>query len=264
MELDKMQELIVGYSLDILDEGELADAQKLVDSDPEAQAMLLEFQKVMGQLALSVTPMSPPSGSLERLRQKAGIAVVPALAPEPLPLRKPEPLPFPVQKARKPNPYRNWLAYAAALVLFMTSAIFGGLWLDTRNNLDQTARSKQDILAVLASSDMKVTSLKPANSNVGGTLRLYTDPAQDRAYVVSQNLTALPGDKEYEAWFVTNDNQVLKAGLLGQGGSRDPTVQALDTRGTVENFKAMVITIEKKGGVEKSEQQPVLVGEITS
>jgi hypothetical protein len=223
--------------------------------------MLLEFQKVTGQLALSVQPVSPPSGSLERLRQKAGINTAPA--PKPTPLDKPEPLPFPMQKSRKVNPFRNWLAYAAALVLFITSAVLGGLWLDTRNNLDQSERSRQDILAVLASSDMKVTSLKSSDSNVGGTLRLYTDPKHDRAYVVSQNLTALPGDKEYEAWFVTSDNQVLKAGLLGQGGSRDPTVQAVDTRGTVENFKAIVITIEKKGGVEKSEQQPVLVGEIT-
>lgn len=261
MELDKMQELIVGYSLDILDEGELADAQKLVGSDPEAQAMLFAFQKVTGQLALSVQPISPPSGSLERLRQKAGITVAPA--PAPIPLPKPEPLLLPVQKTRKPNPFRNWLAYAAALVLFLTSAVFGGLWLDARNNLDQTERSKQELLALLASSDMKVTSLKSANSNVGGTLRLYTDPTHDRAYVISQNLTALSGDKEYEAWFITNDNQVLKAGLLGQGGSRDPTVQTVDTRGAVENLKAMVITIEKKGGVEKSEQQPVLVGEIT-
>ncbi len=261
MERDKMQELIVCYSLDILDEGELAEAQKLVSSNPEAQALLLEFQKVTGQLALSVQPISPPSGSLERLRQKAGIAVI--SAPEPTPLRKPQPLPFPVQTSRKTNPFRNWLAYAAALVLFITSAVFGGLWLDARNNLDQTSRSRQELLAMLASSDMKVTSLKSSNSNIDGTLRLYTDPTHDRAYVVSQNLTALPGDKEYEAWFVTNDNQVLKAGLLGQGGSRDPAVQAVDTRGTVENLKAIVVTIEKKGGVEKSEQQPVLVGEIT-
>ncbi len=115
---------------------------------------------------------------------------------------------------------------------------------------------------MLASSSMQVTALKPASAPVGGSLMLYTDSANDRAYLVSNNLTGLPGDKEYEAWLVTDDNRVLKAGMLGAGGNESPSVHDLIVQEPVNRFKLVVITVEKKGGVEKSEQQPVLIGTI--
>ncbi len=287
MDRDEMQDLMAGYALGILETDEQDQARRLIETDPEARTLLAEFEYVTQGLAMSVEPVEMPAGSLERLRQKAGItaptpAQVASDTPAPLRLVQPHPTEtsaVPARADRQPEagkivPIRRsfWsggrgvgLSYAAALVLFITTAVFGVLFLNTQSKVSDAERTQREFASVLAAPGLKVTELKSTAGTVAGSTRVYTDPATGRAYLVAQNLNALPDDKVYEAWFINANNQPVKAGLLGtgRGSDKEPIVYALDTRGNLQNSKVVAITIEKQGGSDTPSLPPVLAGQLT-
>ncbi len=274
---DRMEELMSGLAFNLLDEQDDGEARRLLENNPQAQELLAEYQKLAGTMALSITPVDLPDGSLERLRQKAGISVASleaVAASRPVAVSR-EPVPF-----VRPTPGRTaarsrggWsslfgrpaLAYAAAMVLFVTTMLFGGLWLSANNNLNASQTNQRALATLLSSPDLKTTQVKVVKDGMSGDIRLYLDPATDKAYLVAQNLTALPSDQEYEAWLIAADNQPKKAGLLGPGGNtNDPLVYQLTTNGEVEKYTLVAITVEKKGGVDKTDQKAVMVGNISA
>lgn len=274
MDQDKLQELIAGYSLNALEGDEYTEVKGLLERDPEAQSLLAEFENITAALALTAPPVEMPAGSLNRLRQKAGITAErplgqPQVADQvevqkPVVTNEPKVVNFPAQRSNR-GFGRPALAYAAALVLFVTTALFGILWASTNNDLSNSERNRRELEGLLSSPSLKVTEVKPSDPTVAGTMRLYSDPASDKAYLVAQNLGPLPSEKEYEVWLIAANNQPRKAGLLGSGGgSNNPTVYALDTGGEVDQYKVVAVTVEKKGGVDKPSQAPVMAGNISA
>jgi anti-sigma-K factor RskA len=249
---EELEDLIIGYSLNNLTAEQRAQAERLLESDPRARDLLAEWQHTAGNLALLVEPQPLPAGSLNRLRQKAGV---------PLILERPTgqsaPPPIPLQTRQKSNNRQTWAAIAAAVVFFLISAVLLVLLLNANGQLNRN----QEIVALLASPDLSVVELQANESNVSGTVRYYADTRRDKAYLVVQNLNALPGDKEYEAWFLTPDSKAQKAALLGSGGS-NYAVFELDTKGNLDQFSVVAITIERKGGVDQPTQNPILVAEV--
>ncbi len=271
MEEDEMQQLIADYALNMLDENGRTQVHRLLQTDPQARTLLSELQTVVDSLNLSVEPVELPSGSLTRLRQKAGInpngaevRKVSYLQPVPtLPTREVI-SPTPPQPSRhKFLPARiNWQSWAAAAVLALATLAAGWLWLDARSQQSMLASRNQELTALLAAPKLKLTELKPPTGETQATLRLYTDPATDKAYLVAQNLVALPSDKEYEVWFLTSDSQPHMAGLLGTGGNNGPAIFALATNGQLPQYQKVAITIERQHGVEKPSMSPILTGTI--
>ncbi|HEX2914411.1 MAG TPA: anti-sigma factor [Chloroflexia bacterium] len=273
MEQDRTEELIAGYAIGYLDDEEIAEAEYLLKTDPNARALLAELEEVTAGLTLSVDPVELPAGSLNRLRTKAGVMDQPinpsadqpgsmverpqTTAPQALSSEKV--VSFEARSRRNAFRSGSMLAYAAVLALFIVTGLTTFLWLNTRNELQQAQQSNQELASVISSPNLKVTDLKPLADSVNGTMRLYSDPATNKAYLVTYNLSQLPSDKEYEAWLITGDNQAHKAGLLGSGGSQ---VYELDTNQKIDQYKLVAVTIEKAGGVEKSDQKPILAGTI--
>jgi len=144
-------------------------------------------------------------------------------------------------------------------VLALATLATGWLWLDARSQQAMLANRNQELTALLATPNLRLTELKPANGETQATLRLYSDPTTDKAYLVAQNLASLPADKEYEVWFVTSNSQSHMAGLLGTGGNR-PAIFTLVTNGQLPNYQKAAITIERQHGVEKPTTTPVLTG----
>ncbi len=255
-ERDKLQDLMAGYALDSLDEAERAEAEQLIKTNPQARKWLDEFQFVTNGLALSVKPVELPAGSLNRLRQKAGIASPASNIVD----FKPRPA-----AATRPRPVRSFgLAWAAALVLFITSAVFGTLWVNTTQDLTQAQTNNRNLASLLVSPSLKVSDLQSTGPVTGGSWRVYSDPSNPKAYLVAQNMATLPADKEYEAWFITADSRADKAGLLGTGATVGPTVFALNSGTAVNQYNRVAITIEKKGGVDKTDQKPILLGNLSA
>lgn len=265
---EKIQELIAGYSVGALDETENAQVEELLQTSEEARQLLAEFQEVTAGLALSVDPVELPDGSLERLRQKAGFAA--AVTNQLVQPAPPRPLtaPIPIQgrTARKTFWTTSTLAaMAAALVLFVTTAVFAVLWLNTNSKLDQAEQNRQALAAILAAPQLKTAVLQPTDSTAEGKVRVYADPATNKVYMVAQDMTALSGDKEYEAWLITADNQPHAAGLMGNGvNSGSGVVFELKATVPVDQYKTVALTVEKKGGSPTPTSPPVMAGSISS
>jgi anti-sigma-K factor RskA len=249
---EKSRELIAGYALDILDEDEKAEALRLLETSSEARALQTELQEVTGQLGLLVPPADLPSGSLGRLRQKAGIA-----APTPVSFQQ-------ATERRKNRANLGWgfsAASAAAVAFLVAAVVFGLLLLNTRGDLDNAQKYNQQVAAILSSPDLRVTDLKPTGANPGGGVRLYSDPSTDKAVLVAQNLPALPSDKEYEAWLIDGNNKAQRATMLGVGGTT--VAQSFSATGDIESYKLVAVTVEKKGGADQPTSNPILAGTIS-
>ena len=270
MEIDneKIEELIAGYAVGALDETENAQAEQLLRNSEEARQLLTEFQEVTADLALSVDPVELPDGSLERLRQKAGFSAngVTNQPAQPAPRPLPEPIPFQAKTARKTFWTTSSLAaMAAALVLFVTTAVFAVLWLNTNSQLDQAEQNRQALAAILAAPQLKTAVLQPTDPTAEGNVRLYADPATNKVYLVAQDMTALSGDKEYEAWLITADKQTHPAGLMGSGvNTANGVVFELTTTVPVDQYKQVALTVEKKGGSLTPTLPPVMAGAISA
>lgn len=274
MDSDTIQELIAGYALGALDEAETIEAERLLQTNQQARELLADFEAVTNGLALSVTPVEMPAGSLERLRQKAGLALPanqnpPAAEPRPKLLSIEGGQAGLLQTNNLPKSTRNsfWQtrtfgAYAAALVLFVTTAVFGLLWLNTNTKLNEAEQTRQALASILSAPGLKVADLQVTSTATDGNLRLYADSASNKVYLVAQNLTNLPADKEYEAWLITGDKQPHPAGLLGTGVSNGATIYELTTTVPITQYKQVALTIEKKGGASTPNLPPVLVGTI--
>jgi anti-sigma-K factor RskA len=266
MELDdeKIQELIAGYAVGALDETEIAEAAQLLRTSEEARQLLAEFQEVTAGLALSVEPVELPEGSLERLRLKAGFeaTLAPQPAPAPRPLSQPVALqPKIARKAFWATP--TFAAMAATLVLFVTTAVFAGLWLNASNKLDQATQNQQALAQILAAPDLKTVALQSTNSTAQGNVRVYADPATNKVYLFAQDMPTLSSDKEYEAWLITADNQPHAAGLMGTGANTgNGVVFELTPSVPLDQYKVVALTVEHKGGAAKPTSPPVLAGNL--
>ncbi|MDB5078578.1 MAG: hypothetical protein JWP00_502 [Chloroflexi bacterium] len=274
MDSDTIQELIAGYAIGALDEAEIVEVEKLLQTNEQARKLLAEFEAVTTGLALSIAPVELPSGSLERLRQKAGIEVAPGQTPQEarprlVSMGGNQIAPGPKIKLSNSTRQTFWQskafsfgAYAAALVLLVTTAVFGLLWLNTHNRLSDEEQTRQQFARLLTSPDLKVTELKSTDNSTGGSIRMFADPSTNKVYLVAQNMTTLPGDKEYEAWLITTDSQPHPVGLLGTGGKSDTNIFELKAPRPLGEYKQVALTIEKKGGSPLPTSPPVMAGTI--
>lgn len=76
--------------------------------------------------------------------------------------------------------------------------------------------------------------------------------ADGRAYVVNDNLPALGEDEVYQLWG-RNGAELISLGLLGTDPDNVELVAG-------EEFDAYAITVERAGGVVRSEAEPVVAG----
>lgn len=268
MEMDNetIQELIAGYAIGALDEAEMVQAEKLLETSAEARQLLAEFEAVTTGLALSVDPVEMPAGSLERLRQKAGIEPPFQAVAEPA-ITQPRLVSIEGGQAatgKPPAPRKSFwqintlAAYAAAFVLFVTAAVFGIMLLNANNKLNQAELDRARIAAILNTPNLKVADLAATGSNTGGSAKVYIDPNNNKVYLVTDNMASLPGDKEYEAWLITADSKPHQAGLLGTGPIQDTVIFELNPSVPLNQYKQVALTVEKKGGSSTPTSPPVM------
>ena len=268
MELDdeKIEELIAGYAVGALDETEMAEVHQLLRTSEKARQLLAEFQEVTAGLALSVEPVELPEGSLDRLRLKAGFEAGGMASQPDQPAPRPLSPPVPIQPkiARKAFwTTSTFAAMAAALVLLVTTAVFGILWLNANNKLDQATQNQQALAKILAAPDLKTAVLQPTSPTAEGKVRVYADPASNKVYMVVQDMGTLASDKEYEAWLITADNQPHAAGLMGTGANTgNGVVFELTPSVPLDQYKVVAVTVENKGGVAKPTSPPVMAGDL--
>ena len=83
---------------------------------------------------------------------------------------------------------------------------------------------------------------------------LVVDPETQEGHLLVFGLEEAPAEHTYEAW-VIQDGEAVAAGLFS-GGDERATVVPLNT--PVPEGAIVAVTVEQAGGVQQSEQQPII------
>ena len=226
-----IHELTAGYALDALAPEERRAYEEHLEGCERCQEELGAFWQTTEALAVAASGPVPKDALRER--------VLAAARAEPQNV-----LPFASRRSR----LVPVLGAAAAVAAVVALAI--GLWAtqlsgdldDARLALEQERRAA----AVLADPDARTVDLQ------SGEGRLVVSP-EGNAVLVLDGLDPAPDGMTYEAWIVSGGD-AAPAGLFPGGDGRD--VFGID--GTVQPGDVVALTVEQAGGVEVSENDPIV------
>ncbi|MGH3109958.1 MAG: anti-sigma factor domain-containing protein [Gaiellaceae bacterium] len=226
-----IHELTAGYALDALDPDERRAYEEHLDGCERCQEELGAFWQTTEALAVATSGPVPSEALRERV-----LAAARAEPQNVVPL---------VSRRTRLVPVLGAAAAVAAVV-----ALAVGLWAtqlsgdldDARLALEQERRAA----AVLADPDARTVALE------AGQGRLVVSP-EGNAVLVLDGLDPAPAGMTYEAWIV--DGEVAsRAGLFPGSDRRD----VFGIEGTVEPGNVVAVTVEEAGGVDVSENDPIV------
>ena len=258
MDHQAAQELLGAYALNAVDLHEAAQLDVHVATCAECRQELDQHLEVAA--LMSVTERGAPPAIWDSIADEL------RTRNEPVPV-SPITSSEPVQPASNVIPLRRrWLrplAVAAAFVLLAGTAVVQSVRLtDATNDLADeratvSALSEQlamplDAAAESAMSDptARQVSLSSEGAESNAIIVLMPDGT---GYLAEHTLQPLPADRTYQLWAIV-DGKVISAGILGS----DPGVVPFHI--DPEGFQGFAITEEVIGGVESSQNDPVVVG----
>jgi len=226
-----IHELTAGYALDALAPAERRAFEEHLEGCERCQEELGAFWQTTEALAVAASGPAPS----DALRGR----ILAAARAEPQTV-----VPLEARRSRLVPALGAAAAFAAVVALAV------GLWAtqlsgdldEARLALEQQRRAA----AVLADPDASTVALE------AGQGRLVVSPEGDAVLVVD-DLDPAPEGMTYEAWII-RDGDAAPAGLFPGGDGRD--VLGLD--GTVEPGDVVALTVEQAGGVEVSENDPIV------
>ncbi|WP_420099378.1 anti-sigma factor [Corynebacterium sp.] len=243
---NRIDELLAGLSLDALDsEEDVREAERLVETDPNAAAVLRRYREVAAELAsLHETP--PPAELKQAVMRRIGE----------------DDTPSPVSSLRR---YRRtaWLMTAVAAVSLAVAVPSLTVAISQHNQSVQAADTTREITRMLTAPDAAVTSTEvtAAEGTESGSLAVIT--AGGEMAVVARDLPELADERTYQLWSLDADGVPASAGLFdGLDG-----VITVTTTGVSSDMRratsAVALTEEPAGGSPAPTTDPVAVLAIT-
>jgi anti-sigma-K factor RskA len=235
MERAEIHDLSAAYALDALDADELEAFEEHLARCPECRENVASFQAASAELAYDTDAPEPSPALRERILAEAGREQPKVVAP-----------------AR-----RRW-----ALPIAATGAVAAGIaalalafWAaDLSQQLDEVEAQlhrSQEVAIVLANPNAERIPLDGADGV------LVVDGETQEGHLVLFGLEEAPDAHTYEAWVIVGD-EAVPAGLFSGGDDRT-TVVPLNA--PVPEGAMVAVTIEQAGGVERSQQQPIITSE---
>jgi anti-sigma factor RsiW len=230
-----IHELTVGYALDVLDADERWAYETHLPSCERCREELTSFWETASALAVATSGPAPSPGLRDRIlaaaREEHQVVV-----------------PLESRRRRRSTPVLGAATAVAALV-----ALAVGLWASQLSgDLDDARRALERERAaamVLVDPSARTVSLDAGE----GRLVVGSD---GRAVLVLDGLGPAPEGKTYELWIVEGES-ASPAGLFP--GREGTDVVALD--GTVEPGNVVAVTLEDEGGVQVSQNDPIVASE---
>ncbi len=225
-----IHELTAGYALDVLDADErwayethLADCERCRDE-------LTSFWATTEALAIAAAGPAPSSKLRGRILTAA---------------RAERQVVVPLESRRRAVPVLSAAAAIAAVV-----ALAVGLWAtQLSSDLDDTRlaleRERQSA-AVLADPAARTVALESGDGH------LVVDDG-GRAVLVLDGLDPAPHGKTYELWIIDGENAAPAGLFRGREG-----LDWVGLDGTVETGDVVAVTVEEAGGVEVTENDPIV------
>ncbi len=246
--MNDVHDLLGAYCTDALEPQERADFELHLQGCAECRAEAADFREVLAALA-DVGPVTPPDALEELVVARAGTAIPdpfdptrrePASAASQVPVTIPAQNPAPVSSHRGWRAAAPWMAAAAAgFVLFAAGVGVGRQQapLDPVASADDMAA----IVAVASAGDAHVMAV----DIMGTTSRLVVSDEMDKSAFLASELPMPAKGMCYQVWRVTQDGQMVSAGVFTPDDEGHIAAVLDGGVGDVEKF---MITIEPPGG----------------
>jgi anti-sigma factor RsiW len=227
-----IHELTAGYALDALDSDERSAYEAHLAGCARCQEELASFWQTAEALAVAASGPEPSAALRGRILD--GARTEPQVV-----------VPFESARRRRAVPV---LAAAAAVAAVVALAV--GLWASRLSGDLDDARlaleRERVVAAVLADPSSRTVSLQ------AGEGRLVVD-SEGRAVLVLDELDPAPAGKTYELWIVEGESPAPAGLFPGRDG-----IDVVGLEGTVEPGNVVAVTLEDEGGVEVSENDPIV------
>lgn len=152
---------------------------------------------------------------------------------------------------RARSPWALRLTSVAAAAFLVVAAVLGVLLVRERSSSDDGGAYAAALTAILQSPDASVATGKADN---GGTATVVFSRDQNRALVLTKDMSPAPSSKDYEAWIIDAQGDMHPAGLLARSGSPTLDLKAND----ITTAKGFGITLENAGGAQQPNLPPVM------
>jgi anti-sigma-K factor RskA len=219
---DEIKSLIAPYSLGAVSADEERTIRAHLVSCDECTSEADTYSAATDTLARTVMPVSLPEGFTERVLSR-----IAEEAPVAAPARK-----------------RRWTVpalAAASLILAVTVAILGYLFVDAQSDLDLERR----VTAALLRED----GLKLAGDGAVGAVV----PAEEGSVFVVEGLEDIPEERTYQLWLFEGETPVSGGTFEVEDGRA-----VLETDRSLEGFSGAAVTIEPEGGSPGPTTDPIL------
>ncbi|NLX08774.1 MAG: hypothetical protein GXY36_03895 [Chloroflexi bacterium] len=240
MNRDELLELIPAYALDALDPDERAEVEAWLPTDPEAQALLAEYQAVTDQLALLVPQQAAPAHLHTDLRQR--LAATHATQERPaLP-----PAPIATGSVFRGRTARRVVAAAAALLILIAAGLV--IWQVSEQEPEPVDEGAALYAELDAQEDAPRYALEPAEDLPGVMGELVASPDGDEAVIRVEQLPTLPGDQAFQLWLVDAAGTVTSGGVFNRQGDADATFIRVPLEQPLDAYQRFGVSIEPAGG----------------
>ena len=259
-----MSELGSALALDALEPAERDFLEAHIRRCPDCARELAELRQVAAQLALGLPQHEPPAALRERIMALAARDTVT------------EQRSGGATERVAPPPRSWWRRWAAGLSLAsLAVALAALLWAASlQAQLGQAQRQVAEsgaqleriranyftIASVLASPQLEVRELQPAESVPGASGKVWVDRGSGRGMMMARGLPDLAQNQAFQVW-LSNAQGRVSAGLL-RANDEDVYYLVLQAPGKLTDYQRLGVTIEPSSGSPGPTGPRVIGGEI--
>lgn len=233
MTQDDITDLLPAYALGALDEDERRQVEQALAADPDARALLAEYEAGTASL-VALAPLRPAPEHLQA-DLKARLAARRDVSP-----------PVEIEPRRAP---RWWLIAAAALVVVVGAGIAALLLLREEDEPPPVETSGGEALYTeLAGQDGALWyDVLPSDLDPDVSGALVVSPEGDRAVIRVEELPAITPDEVFQLWLVNAEGQRIDGGLFRQREDGTAYVE-VPLAEPFEAYQRFGVSLEPAGG----------------
>jgi len=264
MDRETLLELIPAYAVDALDADERDAVAAFIERDPEARAILADYEAITAMLPM-VAPMRPAPAHLQSDLRSRLAARKQVSSPAPIIEAKPAPKLLPKEekpsqtspakeeKALRATPIAVWLLSAAAVLALVLVGAFILLRPQVPSMSPEMAAAKAEYEAIVAEANhIRYDVTAEENLNVEG--ELVVSAAGGNAILRIASLPQLTEEQSYQLW-LASEGAINSGGVFHWPTGHGPYYVRIRT--PLEELVRIGMTIEPRDGSEQPEGERI-------
>lgn len=240
MNHEQYHDLIPAYAIGALDDHERALVEAWLLTDPEAQALLAEYEAAADHLVALAPLRKAPPHLRDDLRQRLAAARSTGSAPDPAP-------------ARRLNARIAWELLAAAafaVVILAVLLLRGGVTDEPDATPDAAALYAQ--LTQQSGASMYTVVAGEVVDTVSGDLVVSPDGAQ--AVLRLASLPPITPEETFQMWLIDQDGVRTSGGLFNTGALEDTLYLRVPLERPISAYRGVGVSLEPAGGSPYADQ----------